>query len=52
MHFLRSTQKVGFSALFQQENFKGVDIRIEQVAYCILIPKYVLLACNCKKKNI
>ena len=44
-------KKVGFSALVQQEMFKGVDNGSKHVAYCILIPEYVLLACNCKKKT-
>ena len=29
--------------------FKGVDIGIQQVAYCILIQEYVLLAYTYKK---
>ena len=47
----RVCKKVGFSALVLQEMFKGVDIGVLQVALCKLIPEYVLLACNLKKKK-
>ena len=31
--------------------FKGVDIGIQQMAYCILISEYVLLSCNRNKQQ-
>ena len=44
-------QKVGFSALVQQEMGKSVDIDTKQIPLCTLIQKYVKPYFNCSKNQ-